>query len=99
MLALGIEPDVVTMNLLIQAAGMEGRFDRVDQLYRQMRNIGPAPSSHTYVHLMGAFHNSHKKDPDWIFQVGKSWLSVLLKTTCTYGAGPLSQNPRKRLPQ
>lgn len=69
MLSLGIEPDGITMNLLISAAGAEGNFEKVDELYRQMVSIGPAPSSRTYVHLFTAFHNSLKKNTDWIFKV------------------------------
>ena len=69
MVTLDIDPDSVTMNLLITAAGMEGRFETVDQLYKQMKALGPAPNSHTYVHLFTAFHNSTQKDADWIFKV------------------------------
>lgn len=76
MAALGVEPDSVTMNLLITAAGMEGKFETVDKLYSQMQALGPAPTSHTYVHLFNAFHNSVRKEADWIFKVTQAQFQI-----------------------
>lgn len=69
MLGLGVEPDEVTMNLLIKAAGLEGRLDKVEELYNQMKRIGPQPTSITFVHLFAAFQNSRRKEPVWLLQV------------------------------
>lgn len=69
MLELGVEPDVVTMNLVIKAAGAAGQMQAVEQLYSQMISIGPSPTSITFVHLFAAFQNSQKKDYTWLSQV------------------------------
>ncbi len=69
MLGLGVEPDVVTMNLVIKAAGAAGRLETVEQLYSQMMSIGPSPTSITFVHLFAAFQNSLRKDYAWLSQV------------------------------
>ena len=69
MLELGVEPDVVTMNLVIKAAGAAGQMEAVEQLYSQMMSIGPSPTSITFVHLFAAFQNSQKKDYTWLSQV------------------------------
>ena len=69
MLLLGVEPDAVTMNLLIKAAASDGRLDKAEELYRQMRVLGPPPTSVTYVHMFQAFQGSRSKDPARILQV------------------------------
>lgn len=71
MLQLGVEPDVVTMNLLIKAAGMSGRLHVVEQLYNQMVNIGPTPTAITFVHLFSAYENSQRKEYSKLLQVLK----------------------------
>ena len=78
MLHLGVEPDVVTMNLVIKAAGAAGRMDAVEQLYSQMMSIGPTPTSITFVHLFAAFQNSQKKDYAWLSQVCPLSLETVL---------------------
>ena len=80
MLRLGVEPDVVTMNLLIKAAGTAGRLNVVEQLYGQMLNIGPQPTSITFVHLFSACDNSQRKDYAWLHQV--QHLDLLLVIAC-----------------
>lgn len=70
MLERRVDPDAVTMNLLIEAAGNGGRLDKVEELYGQMQVLGPRPTSHTFVHLFSAFKRGREKNPDWIFQVG-----------------------------
>lgn len=72
MLHLGVEPDVVTMNLVIKAAGTAGRQDAVEQLYSQMMSIGPKPTSITFVHLFAAFQNSQRNDYAWLSQASCS---------------------------
>ena len=76
MLQLGVEPDVVTMNLLIKAAGSGGRLDKAEELYDQMKRIGPQPTSITYVHLFSAFQNSHHKEPTRLLQVQGAFLII-----------------------
>ena len=80
MLHLGVEPDVVTMNLVIKAAGAAGRMDAVEQLYDQMTSMGPTPTSITFVHLFAAFQNSLKKDYAWLSQVCLLHFSIVLSS-------------------
>lgn len=68
MLTLDVEPDAVTFNLLIEAAGNAGRLDKVKELYAQMQLLGPQPSSHTFVHLFTAFKKCGSYNADWIFK-------------------------------
>ena len=76
MLLLGVEPDAVTMNLLIKAAASDGRLDKAEELYRQMRVLGPPPTSVTYVHMFQAFQGSRSKDPARILQVSLPSLAL-----------------------
>lgn len=72
MLSLGLEPDAVTMNLLIEAASIARRLDKVNELYEQMQRLGPSPTSHTFVHLFSAFKTCNGRNSKWIFQAGFS---------------------------
>ena len=69
MLAAGVSPDAISLNHMINAAGIEGDADRIRQLYQQMRALGPQPDSYTFARLFTAFRDSGDKDPDWLFQV------------------------------
>lgn len=69
MLQLEVDPDVVTMNLLIKAAGISGQLHIVEELYHQMVTMGPTPTAITFVHLFSAYEHSERREYGQLVQV------------------------------
>ena len=62
----GLEPDIVTYNTLIKAAGAAGRLADVKQLFEEVVQDGLRPSPVTYNVLFSAAARSGSRDATWL---------------------------------
>jgi pentatricopeptide repeat protein len=66
----GVDPDVITFNSLIKAAGRAGRMSDALAAAAELRAAGLRPTAVTYASLLHAAARTRHGDAEWMLQVG-----------------------------